>query len=110
MERERIPELRSRPGRPPIGAHLDPIDRTPSGPRTTAQDVIDNATLTPLQARFKRLPLSDALEVWDMALPREKDELIKELRKKRQAYVKTHHAAERAQDPKWAKLQRIFGQ
>lgn len=78
--------------------------------RNIAQDIIDNATLTPLQARFKRLPLSDALEVWDMALPREKDELVGLLRKKRQAYLKTHRAAERASDPNWRRLQGIFGQ
>jgi len=77
--------------------------------RAEAQSVIDGATLTPLQARFKRLPLADALEVWDMALPREKEELIKEMRAKRSSYVKSHHAPERVDDPNWHKLQAIFG-
>lgn len=79
-------------------------------PRTTAQGIIDGANLTPLQSRFKRLPLPDALEVWDMALPREKEELIGEMRAKRTAYLKSHHAQERAADPAWRKLQAVFGQ
>lgn len=79
-------------------------------PRTVAQNIIDGANLTPLQARFKRLPLADALEVWNMALPREKEELIGEMRKKRGAYLKSHHAQERAADPSWHKLQAVFGQ
>jgi hypothetical protein len=79
-------------------------------PHATAQSIIDSATLTPLQARVRRLPIADALKVWDMALPREKEELVKEMRVKRQSYLKTHHAAERAADPNWKRIQAVFGQ
>ncbi len=35
--RDRIAELRGRPGRAPVRAHLDPLDRAPPGPRASAQ-------------------------------------------------------------------------
>jgi hypothetical protein len=41
-------------------------------PHAAAQAIIDAATLTPLQARVRRLPISDSLKVWDLALPKEK--------------------------------------
>jgi hypothetical protein len=77
-------------------------------PRMEAQAILDNATLTPLQARFKRLPLAEKLRVWDIALPREKEQLQSELKAARQAYIRTHKPSQRAQDPTWQKLLTVF--
>jgi hypothetical protein len=78
-------------------------------PRATAQTIIDGATLTPLQSRFRRLPLQDKLQVWDLSLPSEKQQLQSELKAARQAYIKSHSPAQRAQDANWHRLQNIFG-
>jgi hypothetical protein len=78
--------------------------------RAEAQSVIDGSSLTPLQARFKRLPLREKLQVYDLALPREKAELQAELKAARRAYVTSHKPSQRAEDPTWRKLQTVFGQ
>jgi hypothetical protein len=78
-------------------------------PRATAQALIDGANLTPLQARVKRLPLQDALKVWDIALPKEREEIVGQMRAKRASYLKTHHAAQLADDQNWARIQAVFG-
>jgi hypothetical protein len=78
-------------------------------PRATAQAIIDGATLSPLQSRFRRLPLADKLQVFDLALPRERAELAPELKASRQAYIKSHPPSQRAGDPNWRRLQSIFG-
>jgi hypothetical protein len=78
-------------------------------PGVAAKAIIDGATLSPLQARFARLPLQEKLQVWDLSLPREKQELQTELKTARQAYIKTHPPVQRAQDPIWRKLQNVFG-
>jgi hypothetical protein len=68
----------------------------------------DNGPMSPLQARFDRLPMSDAINVWDAATKSEKDELKSMLWKKRLSYIKQHTAAQRADDPAWRKLQSIY--
>lgn len=55
---------------------------------TERREITRNARLSPLQARFARLPISDALQVWDAATPGEKAELSQELIKKKSAYMK----------------------
>jgi hypothetical protein len=77
--------------------------------RAEAQSVVDGAMLTPLQARFKRLNLADKLKVYDLALPREKEELQAELKAARRAYIKSHKSSQRAEDPSWQRLQAVFG-
>jgi hypothetical protein len=77
-------------------------------PRMAAQSIIDGATLTPLQSRFRRLPLADKLKVYDLALPSEKQELTGQLKAARQSYIKTHPPSQRAVDPNWRKLQGVF--
>lgn len=80
-------------------------------PKREADGIIDYATLTPLQARFKRLPLKDALDVWDVAQPEEKDALHKMLWQKRYNWLRAHMhngAVDDPSDPTWIRLQHVF--
>jgi hypothetical protein len=61
---------------------FDPNDR---------REIMRNSKLTPLQARFVRLPMADALQVWDAATNAEKAELSQEFIKKKSAYMKKLH-------------------
>jgi hypothetical protein len=74
-----------------------------------AEELIKRENMTPLQARFDRLPLSEALNVWASATPTEKDQLSKQLWKKRYAWLKAHPGAERSGEPVWRKLQDAYG-
>ena len=80
-----------------------------------ADEIIRRAPLSPLQARFDRLPLSEAINVWDAASKSEKNELVhmppksSSLWKKRVNYLNQHTAAQRADDPTWRKLQSVYG-
>lgn len=74
-----------------------------------ANEIIRDARMTPLQARFNRLPLRDALDVFAIATPKEKDDLHTLLWQKRRAYIQTHTSRERAIDPVWRKLQSVYG-
>jgi hypothetical protein len=79
-----------------------------------ADEIVRRAPLTPLQARFDRLPLSEAINVWNAASKSEKDELTNMPRKssslwqKRVNYMKQHNAAQRVDDPTWRKLQSVY--
>jgi len=73
-----------------------------------AQSIIDGATLTPLQSRFRRLPLADKLRVFDLALPKEKAELQAQLKAARRSYIQSHPPSKRATDPNWRRLQSVF--
>lgn len=79
-------------------------------PRREAQQVMQDAMLTPLQARFIRLPLLQALNVWDVATNSEKSLLFPELLKKRANYLKSHPASERVSDPTNTRLLQVFPQ
>jgi hypothetical protein len=56
------------------------------------------------QARFNRLPLNDALDVWALATPTEKDQLHRLMWAKRLEYIQRHTPAQRNEDPTWLKL------
>jgi len=71
-------------------------------------EIIRRAPLTPLQARFDRLPMSEALNVWAAATKGEKDLLHTQMWKKRQAWLKLHKGAERENEPVWRKMQATF--
>jgi hypothetical protein len=73
-----------------------------------ADEIIKERNMTPLQVRFDRLPLSEALNVWVAATPSEKDLLHTQLWKKRVAWLKLHSGAERVNEPVWRKLQSTF--
>ncbi len=78
-------------------------------PTREANTVIQQAKMTPLQARFTRLPLKDALSVWEVSTPKERDELHSLLWKKRLAYLDSHsNGNERNADPTWRKLQKVM--
>jgi len=68
-----------------------------------AKDIIANGKKTSLQARFERLPMKDALSVYNAGTPKEKAELVPALMKKRAAFLKdmykTHSYAEIQSDP-----------
>ena len=73
-----------------------------------ADEIIRYASLTPLQARFDRLPLSEAINVFDAATKTEKDQLSSALWKKRVAYMKQNNAAKRNDDATRRKLQSVY--
>jgi hypothetical protein len=73
-----------------------------------ADEIERRVNMSPLQARFDRLPLSEALNVWAAATPSEKDLLHTQLWKKRVAWLKLHSGAERVNEPVWRKLQSTF--
>jgi hypothetical protein len=78
-------------------------------PAREAQTVIQQSKMSPLQARFTRLPLKDALSVWAIATPKERDDLHALLWKKRLAYLQSHsNGNERNADPTWRKLQSVM--
>lgn len=77
-------------------------------PVREANQVIAQSSMSPLQARFTRLPLKDALAVWEIATPKERDELHTLLWKKRTAYISSHTGAERAKDPTWQRMQTVM--
>jgi hypothetical protein len=77
-------------------------------PSREAEQLIDAARMTPLQARFTRLPLKDALDVWELATPTEKDELHSMLWKKRVNYIESHTASQRSEDPTWMKMKKVM--
>jgi hypothetical protein len=72
-----------------------------------ATEIIRRAPMTAMQARFDRLPMNEAINVWEVSSPEEKHQLSAMLWKKRQAYMKAHPAREREKDPTWRKLQNI---
>jgi len=76
------------------------------------KDIIKEAEMTPLQARFTKLPMKDALEVYKIATDREKAELAKELVKKRNTYIKTAikdlTPGQRMTDPVYKQLRLLF--
>lgn len=80
-----------------------------SMPAREANTVIQQARMTPLQARFTRLPLKDALAVWEIATPKEKDDLHSLLWKKRVSYIQSHTGSQRSSDPTWQRMQKVMG-
>src|SRR5258708_18258142 len=77
-------------------------------PGRDAEQIIRNAGMTPLQARFVRLPLNDALDVWAVATDKEKDDLHRLLWNKRVNYIQSHSPSQRGSDPVWIKLQKTY--
>lgn len=76
--------------------------------RREAQTIIRQSKMSPLEARFARLPMKDAMHVWDVATPGEKELLHAAMWKKRAAYMKEHPPAERANDPTWQMMRRVY--
>jgi hypothetical protein len=72
------------------------------------KDIHANAKLTPLQARFNRVPMGDALQVWNTATRTEKTELRHELAKKRVSFLEHANSnmsrEERLDDPVYAQV------
>lgn len=75
------------------------------------KDIHANAKLTPLQARFSRLPMRDALQVWKAATRAEKTELRHELAKKRVSYLERANSNlsrdERQRDPVYGQVKTL---
>jgi hypothetical protein len=91
-----------RAGRNPDLSLFSPTDR---------REITRNARLTPLQARFVRLPMADALQVWDAATAAEKADLSPEFIKKKNAYAKKLYnegPEARANDKTYKRLARMF--
>ena len=74
-----------------------------------AKEIIRNSKQTKLQALFERLPLSDALDVWNLATPSERDTLHTLLWKKRLAYLKNTKPSQRYREPVFQKMQNVYG-
>jgi hypothetical protein len=78
-------------------------------PPNERKEIAKNARLTPLQARFARLPMPDALQVWDAATKEEKAELSQEFIKKKNHYLRKMPDPEaRAKDKTYRRLVQIF--
>src|SRR5260370_1383854 len=75
------------------------------------KEIHANAKLSPLVARFSRLPMRDALQVWGAATSAEKAELRHELAKKRVSYLERANAnmsrEERQSDPTYAQVKSL---
>jgi hypothetical protein len=73
-------------------------------PKRRVTDIVRRAPMNALQARFDRLPMSEAINVWDAATPAEKDLLHDQIWKKRQRWLKEHKPLERDKEPVWRKM------
>jgi hypothetical protein len=71
-------------------------------------EVVRRSKMTPLQARFDRLPISEAINVWNSATAQEKDTLHDVLWKKKREWLKLHKPAERSSEPVWRKMQNTW--
>ena len=71
------------------------------------REILWNARLTPLQARFTRLPMREALAVWDAATTAEKAELTQELIKKKNSYMRKAYN-EGTKDKTYRRLEGMF--
>ena len=78
-------------------------------PERRATEVLRRKDMTPLQARFDRLPMSEAINIWNAATNSEKDLLADQLSKKKRAWLKQHKPNERALEPVWRKMQHTWG-
>jgi hypothetical protein len=65
-----------------------------------AKSIVANAKKTALQVRFERLPIKDALQVYDVATSKKKAELTPALMKKRAAFLKDMYKTHSANDIK----------
>lgn len=78
-------------------------------PFKTAQALIKESRLSPMESYFKRLTLNQALNVWDLANAKERDDLRRQLWVKRQHWLMAHPTPEdRQEEPEWTKLQRVY--
>jgi hypothetical protein len=80
-------------------------------PPNERREITRNARLTPLQARFARLPMRDALEVWEAATASEKAELTQEFIKKKNLYMRRAYSEgpeARAKDKTYRRLVQMF--
>jgi hypothetical protein len=80
-------------------------------PPNERREITKNARLTPLQARFPRLPMADALQVWDASTKEEKAELSQEFIKKKNHYLRKMYTAgpeARAKDRTYRRLAQMF--
>lgn len=71
-------------------------------------EVVRRSHMTPLQARFDRLPISEAINVWNSSTSQEKDTLHDVLWKKKREWLKLHKPAERSSEPVWRKIQNTW--
>lgn len=72
------------------------------------QEVIQNSKLSPLAAHVKRLPLADALDVYDLATKGEKIDLSDELLKKRNSFLKSHRGEDVQESAVYQRLKKIY--
>jgi hypothetical protein len=80
-------------------------------PPNERREITRNARLTPLQARFARLPMADALQVWDAATVEERAELSAEFIKKKNLYMRKAYSEgpeARAKDRRYRRLVAMF--
>jgi hypothetical protein len=80
-------------------------------PPNERREITKNARLTPLQARFSRLPMADALQVWDASTASEKAELSQEFLHKKNLYMRkarNEGPEARAKDRTYRRLVQMF--
>jgi hypothetical protein len=74
---------------------------------TDRREITRNSQLTPLQARFERLPISDALRVWDAATAAEKAELSPQFITKKNLFMRKAYL-EGTKDKTYRRLEAMF--
>jgi hypothetical protein len=80
-----------------------------AGSPQAARMLIADSKLTPLQAYFKRLPMSQALDVWMLSMGDERAQISKALWQKRQKWLAAHPKVyDRQALPVWRKMQEAF--
>lgn len=80
-----------------------------AGSPQAARMLVADSKLTPLQAYFKRLPISQALDVWMLSMGTERAQISKMLWQKRQNWIAAHPKAyERQALSVWSKMQETF--
>lgn len=76
--------------------------------KRAADEIIKRSSMTPIQARFERTTMTEALQIYRIATANEKEQLTTMLWKKRASWLKQHPPAERASDPTWALMKQVY--
>jgi len=77
-------------------------------PPSERREITRDSQLTRLQARFERLPMNEALRVWDAATAAEKAELSPQFIKKKNLFMRKSAYKEGSTDKTYRRLEAMF--
>jgi hypothetical protein len=72
------------------------------------QEVIENSRLSPLASHVKRLPMADALDVFDLATPKEKIDISDEMLRKRNNFLRMHRGENVQESAVYQRLKKLY--